>query len=118
MRNFDVAIILFHILESLQMQRQYHWQLFDAHPLLRLLVTAAIVALELVVAAQRFGIAEAAQTVRYARILIHIHLQIEKVFIFAANRFAIQTSGFTSQNTLENLVHPGRFLWLAGIVPV
>lgn len=47
---------------------------------------------------------------RNACILIHIHLQIEKILVFAADSFAIQATSFTRQNALENFMHPCR-LW-------
>lgn len=109
MRHLDVAIELFHILETLQMQCQYHGQLLDAHTLLRLLIAAAIVALELVVRAECFRVAEAAQAVRDRCVLIHIDLQIEEVLILAAHRLAVEATCLRSQYTLENLMHPSGF---------
>lgn len=108
MRHLNMPIILLHILEALQVQCQYHWQLLHAHPLLGLLVAAAVVALELVVAAQRLRVAEAAQAMRDAGVLIDIHLQIEEVLILAAHRLAVQAARLAGENTLEDLVHPRR----------
>lgn len=110
MRYLDVAIVLFHVFETLQMQRQNHGQLLDAHPFLGLLVAAAVVALELVVAAQRLCVAEASQTVCDARVLVNVYLQVEKVLVFAADRFAVEATRFAGQNSLEYFVHPRWFV--------
>lgn len=95
MRHFNVTIVLLHIFEAFQVQRQNHWKLLDSHSFLRLLIATAIVALELVIAAQRLRIAEASQTMCDAGVLIDVHLKVEKVLVFAADRFAVQAARFT-----------------------
>lgn len=47
-------------------------------------------------------------------ILIDIHLQVKKMLIFTADRFAIKATRFTCQYSLKDLVYPGRLLRLAG----
>lgn len=105
MRHLNMAIVLLHVLEALQVQRQDHGQLLHAHPLLGLLVAAAVVALELVIAAQRLRVAEAAQAVRDGRVLVHVHLQVEEVLVLAAHRLAVQAARLTREDALEYLVH-------------
>lgn len=73
--HLDVAVVLLHVLEPLEVQRQDERQLLDAHALLRLLVAAARVALELVVVAERLRVAEALQAVSDAGVLVHVHLE-------------------------------------------
>jgi len=59
-----VPVELLHVLETLEMQGQDHGQLLHPHSLLGLLVTAAVVALELVVRAKGLRVAKAPQAVR------------------------------------------------------
>lgn len=73
MRDLNVAIV--HVLEAFQVQRQDNWQLLHAHPLLSLLIAATVVALEFIITAQRLRVAEASQTVRNRRVLVHVHLE-------------------------------------------
>lgn len=75
MGHFDVPVVLFHVLEALKVQRQDERQLLHPHPLLRLLVAAAVVALELVVIAQSLRVTEALQTMSDARVLTDVHLE-------------------------------------------
>lgn len=89
-----MPIVLLHVLEPLEVQCEDHGQLLHAHPLLRLLVTTTVIALKFVLTTQCLCITEAAQTVRYARVLLHVHLQVEEVLVDAAHRLAIQTSRF------------------------
>lgn len=91
------------------MQSQDHGQLLNPHPLLRLLVTAAVVALELVLAAQSLCVAEAAQAVRDAGVEVHVNLQVEEVFVLAADRLAIEAARLAGEDSLEDLMDPG---WL------
>lgn len=107
MRHLDMPIELLHVLEALQVQGQYHGQLLDAHSLLRLLVATAVVALELVVRAKGFRVAEAAQAMRDRRVLVHVHLQIEEVLVLAAHGLAVQTARLRREDPLKDLVHPG-----------
>lgn len=93
--NFDVPVVLLHVLEPFQVQGQYHGQLLNAHPFLCLLIAATVITFEFVITTQRFGVAEATQAVRYAGVLVHVHLQIEKVLVLAANRLAVQTACLT-----------------------
>lgn len=96
------------------MQRQNHWQFLDAHPFLCFLIVATIITFKFIVAAKRFRVAEATQTMCYAGILIDVHLQIEKVLVFAADRLTIQASRFAGQDALEYFMDPSWFLlWLA-----
>lgn len=111
MRHLNVPIILFHVLKSLQMQSEYHRQLFDAHSLLSLLIGAAIITFKLIITTQRFGVAEAFQAMRYRCVLINVHLQIEKVLVFAADGLAVETTRLAGEHALEDLVHP---CWLVG----
>lgn len=111
MRHLNVPIILFHVLESLQMQSEYHRQLFDAHSLLSLLIGAAIITFKLIITTQRFGVAEAFQAMRYRCVLINVHLQIEKVLVFAADSLAVETTRLAGEHALEDFVHP---CWLVG----
>lgn len=69
--------------------------------LLSLLIAATVVALELIITAQRLGVAEASQTVRNRGVLVHVHLQVEEVLILAAHRLAVQATRLTGQDTLE-----------------
>lgn len=116
MRHFNVSIILLHVLEAFKMQRQNHRQFLDTHSLLCLLVATTIVTLKLIVAAKRFRIAEASQAMCYACILVNINLQIEKMFILTANRFAVKASRLARQNSLENFMHPSWFRCCSRIV--
>lgn len=106
MGYFDVTIVLLHVLESLQLQSQNHRQLLHPHPLLSFLITAAVIAFKLVITAERLCVAEASQAMRYRGVLINIDLQVEEVFIFAADRLAIEASSFAGENALEDFVHP------------
>lgn len=74
MRHLDVSVVLLHVLEALEMQRQYHGQLLHSHPLLRLLVTTTIITFELVVTAKRLRVAEAPKAMRYTSVLVNVHL--------------------------------------------
>lgn len=76
---------------------------------MRLLIATTIVALELVVTTERLRIAKTSQTMCDACVLVDIYLKIEKVFVFAADRFAVQASRFAGQYTLEYFVNPGWF---------
>lgn len=96
------------------MQRQDHGQLLHPHPLLRFLVAAAVVALELVLAAQRLRVAEAPQAVRDAGVEVHVHLQVEEVLVLAADSLAVEAAGLAGEDPLEDLVNPGRFMASAG----
>lgn len=107
MRDLDVPIKLLHVLEALEMQGQDHGQLLYTHPLLRLLITAAIVALELVVRAQGLRVAEAPQAVRNRGVLVNVHLEIEEILVLAAHRLAVEAPGLGRKYALKDLVHPG-----------
>lgn len=108
MRYFYMAIILLHVLEALQLQRKNHRQLFDSHPLLRLLVRAAVITLKFIITTEGFSVAEASQAMRNRRVLINVDLEIEEVFVFAADGLAVETSSFAGEDALEDFVHPGR----------
>jgi hypothetical protein len=95
MRNFYMAIVLLHVLESLQLERKDHWELLHPHPLLRLLIATAIITLKLIITTEGFGIAEASEAMSDGRVLVDVDLQIEEVFVFAADRLAIQTPRLT-----------------------
>lgn len=51
MRHLDVPVVLFHVLESLEVEREYERQFLNPHTLLRLLVAATVVALKLIIVA-------------------------------------------------------------------
>lgn len=74
MRHFNVPIVLFHVLEPLQMQRKYERQFFDSHALLGFLVAATVVALELVVIAEGLCVAEALEAMCNTSVLAYVHL--------------------------------------------
>jgi hypothetical protein len=115
MRDFDVSIVLFHVLEALELKGQNHRQLLDSHPFLSFLVATAIVTLKFIITAKGFGITEASEAMSDRGVLIDVDLQVEKVFVFAAYRLAIQTSSFACENALEYLMHPG---WVGGCVAI
>lgn len=94
MRHFYVPVILLHVLEPLQVQCEYHRQFLNPHPLLRLLVTTTVITLELIFTTQCLCVAEAAQTVRNARVLFDVHLQIKEVLVDAAHRLAVEAPRF------------------------
>lgn len=108
MRDLDVAIVLFHILEALELQREDHRQLLDPHPLLSLLVRAAVITLKFIITTEGFGVAEASEAMSDRRVLINVHLEIEKVFVFAADRLAVEASRLAGEDALEDLVDPRR----------
>lgn len=101
MRDFNMAIVLLHVFKSLQMQSQDHGQFLHSHSLLGLLIATAIVAFELVIAAQCLRVAKTPQTVGDRRVLVHVHLQVKEVLILTAHRLAVQTSRFTGQDSLK-----------------
>lgn len=115
MRDFDVPIVLLHVLEAFELEGQDHRQLLHSHPLLGFLVATAIVTLKFIITAKGFGIAEASEAMSDRGVLIDVDLQVEEVFVFAAYRLAIQTSRFAREDALEYLVHPG---WVRGGVAV
>jgi len=106
-RDLDVPVELLHVLEALKMQGQDHGKLLHTHTLLGLLVTAAVVALELVVRAKGLRVAKTPQTVRNRGVLVHIHLQIKEVLILAAHRLAVEAPGLRGKDSLEDFMHPG-----------
>lgn len=128
MRDLDVPVVLLHVLEPLEMEREYHRQLLHPHPLLRLLVTTTVIALELILTTQCLCVAEAAQAVRDARVLLHVHLQVEEMFVDAAHSLTVEASRLARQDTLSGsrnwksrrkvfvgahlkyFLHPGRLL--------
>lgn len=59
-----MSVKLLHVFESLQMQCQNDWRLFHSHPLLRLLVAAAVVTLKFVFIAkpERNHVTDVSQT--------------------------------------------------------
>ena len=62
------------------------------------LVSAATVALKLVVAAQGLRVAKVPQAARDGGVLFHVNAEIKEVLVLAGYGFAIQASGFTSKN--------------------
>lgn len=107
-RDLDVPVVLFHVLEAFQVQSEDHGQLLDPHPLLRLLVTAAVITLEFIITTQGLCITETPQTVGNTRVLFYVDLEVEEVLVFAADRLAVQTARLARQDTLEYLVDPRR----------
>ena len=101
--------VLLDVLEAFEVEGEDDGEFLDAHPLLGLLITAAVVALELVVPRQHLRVGKAAEAVRDARVLVNVNLQVEKVLVLAAHHLAVQTTCLARQNPLENLVHPRRF---------
>lgn len=110
MRDLDVPVVLLHVLEALELQREDHRQLLHAHPLLRLLVAAAVITLKFIITTEGFRVAEAPQAVRDGRVLVHVHLQVEEVLVFAADGFAVEAARLAGQHALENLVDPRRLV--------
>ncbi len=66
-----------------------------------LLVRAARVALELVVAAERLRIAEVPEAPGDGGVLLHVDAQVEEVLVLARHRLAVQAAGLARQDTLE-----------------
>lgn len=96
-----MPIVLLHVFEPFEVQRQNDGQLLDAHALLCLLVARTVVTFELVIRAERFSVTEALQTMGDACVLVYIHLQVEEVFVLAAY--------LKSQQTCDCKMTQGRF---------
>jgi hypothetical protein len=76
-------------------------------PLLSLLKTTALIAIELVSTRQSLSLTKVSQTMSDGHVLVNVYTQIQEGFVLACHCLTTQTLGFVSENTFEDLMNKG-----------